>query len=55
MGLLRYLEYGSIYEYLLSKKTPWDGEGKRPGSHSEIAFMVDTLIPSLEANGFPEN
>lgn len=52
-GLLPYLEHSSVAEYLLSKRTPWSGEGERPGSHYEIAFMVDYLIPVLEANGFP--
>jgi hypothetical protein len=52
-GLLTYLEYGGVEEYLLSKRDEWDGTGKRPGSHYEIAFMVNYLIPTLEANGFP--
>lgn len=52
-GLLTYLEYGGVEEYLLSKRDEWDGVGKRPGSHYEIAFMVNYLIPTLEANGFP--
>jgi hypothetical protein len=53
MGLLSFLEYDNITEYLLSKRSPWDGEGYPPGNHYEIAFMIDSLIPLLEVNGFP--
>lgn len=53
MGLLPYLEHDSTIDYLLSKRTPWDGEGKKPGIWSEIGFMVDWLLPVMEANGFP--
>ena len=53
MGLLPYLEYSSIAEYLLNKRTPWNGTGDKPGSWYEIEFMVSYLVPTLEANGFP--
>ena len=47
LGLLPYLEYGSIYEYLLSKENPLGWRlAKPPGSHSEIAFMIDYSDPN---------
>lgn len=51
-GLLPYLELGSIGEYLLTKRSKWDGQGGRPGSWYETEFMVKYLIPTLDANGF---
>lgn len=51
-GLLPYMEMSSIGEFLLTKRAKWDGEGSRPGSWYETEFMVDTLIPTLEANGY---
>jgi len=54
-GLLPYLqgEYASTAEYLISKRTAWDGTGTVPGSHSETDFLILYLIPTLAANGFP--
>lgn len=54
-GLLPYLECSDSTEYLLSKRTPWDGTGKKPGIWYEIDFMIKYLIPTLEANGFPRD
>jgi len=51
-GLLPFLEIDTITEFLETKKSDWDGVGKRPGNHSEISFMCDWLIPVMEANGF---
>lgn len=54
-GLFEYLEMESIYEFLETKKSPWSGEGQKPGNHYDIAFMIDYLLPTMEANGIPRD
>lgn len=41
-------EYDNIAEYLASKRTPGN---KSAGNYSETAFIVDVLIPVMEAHG----
>lgn len=51
-GLFQYLELDGIIEFLRSKKSPQKEGGRVPGNNYEIEFMVEYMIPIMEANGF---